>query len=75
VADVLSDCRALLVTDAGNSPRRVLEAAGIDLFPTEGLIEDLLFSVYQDKPLPKVRANGFSCGKGASCGGTGLMCG
>ena len=75
VADVLSDCRALLVTDAGKSPRRVLEAAGIDLFPTEGLIEDLLFSVYQDKPLPKVRANGFSCGKGASCGGTGLMCG
>lgn len=75
VAALLSDCRALLVTDAGGTPRKVLDAFGIDVFPTEGLIEDLLYSVYQNEPLPKVRASGFKCGKGESCGGTGLMCG
>jgi nitrogen fixation protein NifB len=75
LATLLADCRALLVTDAGNSPRKVLEAAGIEVFATEGLVEDLLFSVYQDEPLPKVRPSGFRCGKGATCGGSGLMCG
>lgn len=75
VATLLSDCRALLVTDAGAAPRKVLDAFGIEVFPTEGLIEDLLYSVYQNEPLPRVRASSFKCGKGESCGGTGLMCG
>lgn len=75
VATLLSDCRALLVNDAGGTPRKVLDSFGIDVFPTEGLIEDLLYSVYQNQPLPKVRPNGFKCGKGDTCGGTGLMCG
>lgn len=75
LAGILSDCRALLATDAGAAPKRILESAGIDLLPTEGLIEDVLDSVYQGKSLPKVRPNGFRCGKGASCGGSGMMCG
>ncbi len=75
LATSLSDCRALLATDAGAAPRRILEAAGIDFLPTEGLIEDLLDAVYQNRPLPRVRPSGFSCGKGASCGGSGMLCG
>jgi nitrogen fixation protein NifB len=75
LAATLSDCRALLATDAGAAPRRALESAGISFMPTEGLIEDLLDSVYQNRPLPKVRPTGFRCGKGATCGGTGLLCG
>jgi nitrogen fixation protein NifB len=74
LASALSDCRALLATDAGAAPRRILSAAGIDVYPTEGLIEDLLDDVYQQRPLPKVRPTGFSCGKGASCGGSGTLC-
>jgi nitrogen fixation protein NifB len=75
LANILPDCRALLVTDAGTAPRRILEAAGIDVLPAEGLIEDLLYSVYQGHPLPKVRPKGFRCGRGASCGGSGMLCG
>ncbi|HEY5961727.1 MAG TPA: radical SAM protein [Polyangiaceae bacterium] len=75
LARLLADCRALLAMDAGASPKRILGEAGIDVYPTEGLIEDLLDTVYQDKPLPKVRPNGFKCGKGATCGGNGMMCG
>lgn len=75
LAGTLSDCRALLATDAGPRPREVLGSSGIDVIATEGLIEDILDSLYQGRPLPKTRPNGFQCGKGASCGGTGLMCG
>jgi nitrogen fixation protein NifB len=75
LASTLVDCRALLATDAGAAPRSVLGASGIEVFPTEGLIEDLLDAVYQKRPLPKVRPSGFSCGKGASCGGSGTLCG
>lgn len=75
LASTLADCRALLVTDAGARPRAVLEAAGIGVHATEGLVEDLLDALFQDRPLPKVRSSGFKCGKGATCGGNGMMCG
>lgn len=75
LAEMLSDCRALLVMDAGKRPRELLEAAQIEVLTTEGLIEDLLDSLFQNRPLPKVRPNAFRCGKGSTCGGNGLMCG
>jgi len=75
LANILADCRALLVTDAGRRPREVLEAAGLEVFATEGLVEDLLDTLYQGRPLPKVRQEAFKCGKGATCGGNGLACG
>jgi nitrogen fixation protein NifB len=75
LAAILGDCRALLVTDAGLRPRQVLEAAQIGVHATEGLIEDRLEALFQGKPLPGVRPSGFRCGKGATCGGTGALCG
>ncbi len=75
LGQLLRDCRALLVADAGGAPRRVLENSGIAVHATEGLIEDVLDDLYQERPLPRVRPTGFRCGKGASCGGTGLLCG
>ena len=75
VASLLQDCRALLVSAAGNTPRRVLDAAGIQTHQTEGLIEDALDAVYQNRPLPNARTEAFRCGRGANCGGDGLGCG
>jgi nitrogen fixation protein NifB len=75
MAQLLSDCQALLVSAAGGSPRRLLDAAGIQTHQTDGLIEDALDAVYQHRALPKARTGGFRCGKGASCGGNGLGCG
>jgi len=75
LAVLLKDCRALLVSDAGGAPRRVLDAAGVVVHQTDGLIEDALDAVYQNRPLPKARTEGFRCGKGDSCHGNGLGCG
>jgi nitrogen fixation protein NifB len=75
LALLLNDCRALLVSAAGASPRRVLDNAGVTTHMTDGLIEEALDAVYQHRELPKVRTGGFRCGKGATCGGDGLGCG
>ena len=75
LAQLLSDCRALLVSAAGGSPRRLLDAARIRTHQTDGLIEEALDAVYQNRALPKARTDGFRCGKGATCGGNGLGCG
>jgi nitrogen fixation protein NifB len=75
LAQLLSDCRALLVSAAGGSPRRLLDAAGIQTHQTDGLIEEALDAVYQSRSLPQARTSGFRCGKGATCGGNGLGCG
>ena len=75
LAQLLSDCQALLVSAAGGSPRRLLDAAGIQTHQTDGLIEEALDAVYQSRSLPKARTSGFRCGKGATCGGNGLGCG
>jgi nitrogen fixation protein NifB len=75
LARVLGDCRALVVNAAGGAPRRTLDAAGIAVHQTEGLIEDALDAIFQNRPLPKPRTEGFRCGKGDSCRGNGLGCG
>jgi nitrogen fixation protein NifB len=75
LAPLLEDCQALLVTALGPNPRRVLEAAGVEVHETDGLIEDALDAVYQNRALPKARTGSFQCGKGANCAGDGLGCG
>jgi nitrogen fixation protein NifB len=75
LAHLLSDCRALLVSAAGGSPRRLLDASGIQTHQTDGLIEEALDAVYQNRALSKARTGAFRCGKGANCGGNGLGCG
>ena len=75
VAQLLADCRALLVQAAGDSPRRILYAAQLTTHVTEGLIEDALDALYQGRPLPRKPETTFRCGKGATCGGDGLGCG
>ena len=46
LAEVLHDCRALLVSSAGSSPVKVLGRRGIRVVMMEGLIEEGLEAVY-----------------------------
>ncbi len=40
LAEILRDCRAILVSDCGESPREVLEKTGIQVYVASGFIED-----------------------------------
>jgi len=76
LADLLHDCRALLVAAAGPSPMMALRAGGVNVIEMEGLIEEGLRAVYADKPVPKPLQRKFNgCGSGLSCRGTGTGCG
>ena len=70
LAKVISDCRALLCSGIGDSPRAVLTQEGLKCIEMEGLVEEGLDSIYKGKPIrsPK-RFTG--CGDGCSGCGTG----
>jgi len=77
VAEVLSDCRALMVSQAGQMPRSVLEHEGIEVHETEGLITEAAQSVFAGRR-PTVRLPVRERSRGAldnPCGGTGTGCG
>ncbi len=70
LAGVISDCRALLCSGLGDSPRATLTKFGIECVQMEGLVEEGLDNIYKGKPIrsPK-RFTG--CGDGCSGCGTG----
>jgi nitrogen fixation protein NifB len=73
LADMLNDCRALLVSAAGPQPRRAIEERGIRIVEMEGMIEEGLLAIFKDQPVPASLARRFtSCGDG--CKGTGNGC-
>jgi nitrogen fixation protein NifB len=68
----LHDCRAVLASGAGETPRKVLADLGLQVRLTEGLVADAVSDVYQGRPsAPPRRA--FRCGE--SCAGQGTGCG
>jgi nitrogen fixation protein NifB len=72
LAELLKDCRALLVADAGGAPRSVLTAEGVEVIVMEGLIEEGLDAVYRGVPLRAPLRTERRCGSG--CAGSGLGC-
>jgi nitrogen fixation protein NifB len=75
LANVLHDCRALLASGIGANPKSVLTECGVQAIETEGVVEDLLDSVYQQRSLPRARSESLRCSKGTDCKGTGALCG
>ena len=70
MAELLADCRAVLVSGIGETPRLVLEEAGVRPLEMEGFVEMGLKTVYQglDASLLKVRkAKPCQGGAGGSC--------
>lgn len=67
LADLLSDCRALLVSGIGTNPEKVLTNTDVSVFVCEGLIDEAVRRVYageslSDLAVRKPRACGTSCG-------------
>ena len=76
LADLLKDCRAILVNAAGPTPKKALGARGLKVIEMEGLIEEGLKAVFTSQPIPPSMKRRFTgCGAGISCKGTGTGCG
>lgn len=72
LAEILKDCRALLVASAGQAPRVALASQGIQVIMMEGLIEEGLESVYRGVPIRAPLRKQHRCG--SACAGNGLGC-
>jgi nitrogen fixation protein NifB len=74
LAEILKDCRAVLVSGVGDTPRAILEEAGVPPVVMEGLIRQGLAAVYDGiDPAAFGRRRERSCSRG--CGGDGGGCG
>jgi nitrogen fixation protein NifB len=78
LAETLKDCRAVLVSGIGETPRQILEEN--DILPVEmsGFIQTGLDAVYQGKDVTVLkgrRSGGGGCSKAAGCSGQGDGCG
>lgn len=76
LAELVADCRALLVSGIGDNPRQALEAAGVLPVEMSGFIESGLEVIYHGgspEALKQRRRGG--CAKGAGCQGDGGGCG
>ena len=75
LAEILQDCRAVLVSGVGENPGKVLSEAGILPVEMDGFIDMGLRLIYHGGNLQSVkkRRSG-GCAKGAGCGGDGTGC-
>ncbi len=73
LANVLHDCRALLVASAGEAPRSVLAQCGIRVICMEGLIEEGLDAVYRGIEIRSPVRKEHRCGSGCAGSGQGCM--
>ncbi|MEI7825557.1 MAG: NifB/NifX family molybdenum-iron cluster-binding protein, partial [Chlorobiaceae bacterium] len=75
LADSLNDCRALLVNGAGDSPKKVMRAKGIEVMVLEGVIEEAVYGVFTGQDLKHLMKSSQIHACGTSCSGTGGGCG
>jgi nitrogen fixation protein NifB len=75
LAATLSDCRALLVNSAGDSPIGVLNARGIDVMSLEGVIEEAVYGVFTGQNLKHLMKSSQIHACKSGCSGTGNGCG
>lgn len=77
LAQRLNDCRAVLVTALGESPRQILRKHGILPVEMSGPIEMGLEAVYQGRSLAGLRSRRRmgGCSRAAGCSGEGDGCG
>jgi nitrogen fixation protein NifB len=75
LAEALKDCRAVLVSGIGETPRAVLEKAGLWPVVMDGLIQQGLTAIYEGRdPSILGQRQAKSCRRGCG-GGSGVGCG
>ncbi len=73
VAEMLSDCRALLVSGIGPSPSETLKASGLHVVEMTGLIDEGLEGIYTDRVIRSIaKQDAFRCG--SNCKGNAQGC-
>jgi nitrogen fixation protein NifB len=72
LAGLLSDCRALICYQLGESPRTVLKVSGISVYESDGLITDAVTDVFAGRT-PRRALPPRSCA--TDCAGPGTGCG
>lgn len=75
LADTLKDCRAILVSALGESPRQILMESHVVPVEMSGFIQLGLDAVYQGRDVSVMKGRRLGCGKGAGCSGDGSGCG
>jgi nitrogen fixation protein NifB len=74
LAETLSDCRAVLVSGVGGSPKQVLGRSGIEVIECEGIIDEAVRAVFAGESLNHMAVRRpFACGTG--CSGNQMGCG
>jgi nitrogen fixation protein NifB len=68
-----ADCRTILTNGVGNSPRNVLEGAGIQIHQIEGLVSSALDRAFTGESMEAMVCRNGGCGSG--CTGSGQGCG
>jgi nitrogen fixation protein NifB len=74
LADILKDCRAVLVAGIGERPREILSDAGILAVEMSGFIETGLEAIFGDGQVNALKGRRTGCAKGGGCGGDGSGC-
>lgn len=73
LAAILKDCRAVLTSAIGETPREILTRSGLKTVVMSGLIEEGLDAVYAGRGLSVLKGRRKSCSAGG-CGGAGNGC-
>jgi nitrogen fixation protein NifB len=73
LARLLADCRAVLSSGIGETPRETLEKTGVQAVVMNGFIETGLAAVYEGKNLAMLKTRSTSCGN-KTCAGSGGGC-
>ncbi len=74
LAEMLSDCRALLVSGVGGKPLKLLQNSGINVVEMTGLIDEGLDGIYTDRVIRSIaKRDAFKCG--SNCKGNAQGCG
>jgi nitrogen fixation protein NifB len=66
---ILNDCRLILVSGAGEKPRKILSENGIEIVLMEGLIDEVTNSLFQGKSCRHLVKR-----EKKACAGTGTGC-
>ncbi len=74
LSGILKDCRALLVSAAGDSPISVLREYGIEVMLLEGMIEEVVYGLFTGKDMTAFMKSNPIHSCGTSCGESGGGC-
>lgn len=73
MARLLNDCRALLVSGVGETPKSILKSCGVHVVEMTGLIDEGLEGIYNNRVIRSMaKPDAFKCGTG--CKGTATGC-